>query len=75
MDAKASLKLTLNALDSATAHIPSDALKQCIRHRRSRMAKALPSLHYEMPTGENWIEIFPGDFGQEARNMIGRIGE
>ena len=53
----------------ARPHKPWDALKQCIRHRRSRMAKVLPSHHYKMPAGEECREIFPGAFGQGARNV------
>ena len=58
-----------------TAHKPSDALKQCIRHRQSHMAKVLTSHHCKMPAGEDWEEIFPGVFGQEARNVMGGLGE
>ena len=76
MDTEASLKLELHTLkDSVTAHKPSDAFKQRIRHRQSRMAKVLTSHHYKMPAGEDWKEIFHGAFGQVPRNEMGGLGE
>ena len=74
MDTEASLKLKLHALkDSVTAHKPSDALKQRIRHRRSCMAEVLTSHHYKMPAGEDWKEIFHGAPGStECDERIGR---
>ena len=67
---------TLNALkDSVTAHKPSNVLKQCIRHRRPRMAKVLPSLHYEKVAGEDRKDfprcIRPGS--ETYDESIGRI--